>query len=110
MTWYTNNNFESGYSIFQVSERTFETIEIPTHWEVHGDVCLLPQGSFESDTWRQNKADHELNSDEEHEVSLFRRVCRVLGVERLARKSVIANDDFRSPKVELLYGFSEGKG
>jgi len=84
--------------------------EIPTHWEVHGDVCLLPQGSFESDTWRQNKADHELNSDEEHEVSLFRRVCRVLGVERLARKSVIANDDFRSPKVELLYGFSEDIG
>ena len=93
-----------------MSEHTFETIEIPTHWEVHGDVCLLPQGSFESDTWRQNNEEPELNSGKEQEVSLFGRVCRVLGVERLARKSVIANDDFRSPKVELLYGFSEGKG
>ena len=36
------------------------------------------------------------------------RICSVLGVQRLAKKSTISDDDFRSPKIELLHGFTLG--
>ena len=64
--------------------------EIPTHWERRGDLVLLPQTAFVSPVWS--------------EIELWDEVCEVLGCQRLARKSEINDDDFRSPNVVVLKG------
>ena len=62
--------------------------EIPTHWEIHGDLALFPGTCFKSERWS----------------GIFPQICSELKVKKLAKKSVISNDDFRSPKVDFLYG------
>ena len=66
--------------------------DLPSHWEQHGDLILLPERSFTSDKWEQF-------GDE-----LWQVVTETLGVTRLARKSTINSDGFRTPRVCLLYG------
>ena len=66
--------------------------DIPLHWEQHGDLILLPDNSFTLDEW-------ELFREE-----LWQVVAKSLGAARLAKKSTINNDGFRTPKVSLLLG------
>ena len=68
--------------------------DIPLHWEQHGDLVLLPENSFSLDKWK-------VFADE-----LWKVVVESLGVTRLAKKSTISNDGFRTPKVSLLPGNS----
>lgn len=68
--------------------------EIPRHWEKHGDAAIVPSGAFRHPNWHQN--DDEI-------LAMF---CDVLKVKRLFRQFTIADDQFRSPKVEFLFGNS----
>ncbi|XP_038052682.1 tRNA wybutosine-synthesizing protein 2 homolog [Patiria miniata] len=65
--------------------------EIPAVWEKHEDLVLLPQLSFRSSVWQRC-------------LNLWPLVARALGGQRLARKGRIKQDEFRSPRVELLLG------
>ncbi|XP_071099251.1 tRNA wybutosine-synthesizing protein 2 homolog [Haliotis cracherodii] len=66
--------------------------DLPSHWEKHGDLILFSNSAFTSDVWSQ------LGSP------LWKVVCQCLVGSRLARKSSISADGFRSPQVALLYG------
>lgn len=66
--------------------------DIPSHWEQHGDLILLPENSFTSEKWR------------DFDGELWRTVAKSLGVTRLAKKSAICRDGFRTPKVTMLLG------
>jgi len=66
--------------------------EIPSHWERHGDLILLPEKCFVSEDWAQVGDD------------LWITTARVLGGKRLGKKSAIVDNDYRSPKVALLWG------
>lgn len=76
---------------------TFEEVlheDLPCHWEQHGDLILFPEKSFILDVWEQCGVD------------LWKLVAETLGVRRLAKKSTIRSDGFRTPRVDLLYGNS----
>jgi len=78
--------------IKDVTRDSFLQNDIPLHWEQHGDLILLPENSFILDKWA-------LFGEE-----LWKVVAQSLGVTRLAKKSTINNDGFRTPKVSLLLG------
>lgn len=81
--------------LFQIKGVTCDAFlqnDIPLHWEQHGDLILLPENSFALDKWA-------LFGEE-----LWKVVAESLGVTRLAKKSAINNDGFRTPKVSLLLG------
>lgn len=84
-------------NLFQIKGVTYDALlenDIPRHWEQHGDLILLPENSFTLDKWA-------LFGEE-----LWKVVTKSLGVTRLAKKSTINNDGFRTPKVSLLLGDS----
>ncbi|XP_015926255.1 tRNA wybutosine-synthesizing protein 2 homolog [Parasteatoda tepidariorum] len=66
--------------------------DIPSKWEKHGDLVLLPAYSFRSELWSSfgNK--------------LWMIVADTLKCNRVARKNSICNDNYRSPRVEFLLG------
>ncbi|KAK3605529.1 hypothetical protein CHS0354_013152 [Potamilus streckersoni] len=66
--------------------------EIPDHWEMHGDLVLLPCSAFRSTAWD--------SIGEE----LWHVVTSCLKCHRVARKSAISSDGFRTPQVSLLLG------
>ncbi|XP_061435202.1 tRNA wybutosine-synthesizing protein 2 homolog [Lethenteron reissneri] len=66
--------------------------EVPSRYERHGDLVVLPSGAFRSHYWRQL------------EPELWAVVARVLGASRVARCHRVAPDDFRSPRTQLLLG------
>ncbi|XP_046558610.1 tRNA wybutosine-synthesizing protein 2 homolog [Haliotis rubra] len=66
--------------------------DLPSRWEKHGDLILFSNSAFTSDVWSQLG------------FPLWRVVCQCLGGSRLARKSSVSADGFRSPQVALLYG------
>ncbi|XP_062513565.1 tRNA wybutosine-synthesizing protein 2 homolog isoform X2 [Corticium candelabrum] len=68
--------------------------EIPTSWEIRGDLILLSRDAFRSKKWEESVPD------------LWDRICACLGVSRVARQSVIKSDEFRSPTVDLVRGDS----
>ncbi|PFX16865.1 tRNA wybutosine-synthesizing protein 2 homolog [Stylophora pistillata] len=85
-------------SLLHMNAGTFDELlpeDIPSHWEQHGDLILLPENSFTSNKWRDFGGE------------LWRIVAKSLGVTRLAKKSTINNDGFRTPKVTLLLGEDE---
>lgn len=63
---------------------------IPTGWETHGDLVLLPKDSLNE--WVSYAG-----------VELWETVAEALGGERLARKGEIAGEQ-RRPQVEMLLG------
>lgn len=75
-----------------VTHDAFLKNDIPLHWEQHGDLILLPENSFTVDKW------------EHFGEELWKVVAESLGVTRVAKKSTINNDGFRTPKVSLLLG------
>ncbi|CAL8094199.1 unnamed protein product [Orchesella dallaii] len=69
--------------------------ELPLKWEKHGDLVLLPEKTFSStNIWLQHP-------------KILESACRLLRCNRLARRvGPTQNDDFRSPKVQMLLGNS----
>ena len=84
-------------NLFQIKGVIYDALlqnDIPLQWEQHGDLILLPENSFTLDKWA-------LFGEE-----LWKVVAKSLGVTRLAKKSTINNDGFRTPNVSLLLGDS----
>lgn len=84
-------------NLFRIKGVTYDALlqnDIPLHWEQHGDLILLPENSFTLANWT-------LFGEE-----LWKVVTKSLGATRLAKKSTINNDGFRTPKVSLLLGDS----
>ena len=63
--------------------------DIASHWEKHDDLILFPINSFTNTVWKSID---------------WNPIAQCLKVQRLAKKSVISDDDFRSPNVEMLLG------
>ncbi|KAF8794077.1 tRNA wybutosine-synthesizing protein 2 like protein [Argiope bruennichi] len=66
--------------------------DIPSKWEKHGDLVLLPASSFQNKLWSLLGG------------RLWDIVSEALKCQRVARKYTITNDNFRSPQVEILKG------
>ncbi|XP_076450177.1 tRNA wybutosine-synthesizing protein 2 homolog isoform X2 [Babylonia areolata] len=66
--------------------------QVPTHWEKHGDLVLLPASAFASAEW------------DVLGQKLWLTVAKCTRASRVARQSVISADGFRSPQVSLLLG------
>lgn len=66
--------------------------EIPDSWEYYDDLLLLPGSSFQDQSWA------------EHMPEILDVICQVFKVQRVARKKKVVNDDFRSPKTDMLLG------
>ena len=69
--------------------------DVPTSWERHGDLVVLPSRAFSSDDWR------EIISTV---GDFWSRVARALDCNRLARDSEISRDEFRSSRALMLRG------
>lgn len=66
--------------------------DIPTKWERHGDLVLIPFHSLQHAVWLKIGS------------GVWDTVTNSLKCSRLARKYKVENDDFRSPCTELLRG------
>ena len=66
--------------------------EIPLRWDIHGDLVMFPDTSFSSNTWNNLP---EL---------FWKDIASIMNAKRIALKSKIQNDDFRTPKVKLVLG------
>lgn len=75
-------------------ERERLLLEVPTCWERHGDLVLLPATTFTSPEW-----EHITPCDQ-----LWRCVTTALGATRLARQARIDPGLLRQSQVELLWG------
>lgn len=73
---------------------------IPTSWECHGDLVVLPKTSFSDDLW---KAYFE-NLSESQLKSFWSEISVTLKCKRLALDGKISDDSFRSPSVTLILG------
>ncbi|ODN03629.1 tRNA wybutosine-synthesizing protein 2 [Orchesella cincta] len=69
--------------------------ELPLKWEKHGDLVLVPEKTFLSTSiWLQH-------------IKILEAACKLLRCNRLARRiGPTQNDDFRSPKIQMLFGNS----
>lgn len=67
--------------------------EVPTKWERHGDLVIIPQSSFLSSEWQTVGLEN-----------LWSVVAKSLCCSRLARHSAVSNNGFRSSQVVLLLG------
>ena len=74
--------------------------DLPTGWELHGDLVLLPKDAFRQADW-QVLASVEKGMNDLTE--LWRAVAEALAVERVARKGDISGGE-RRPDVEMLQG------
>ncbi len=68
--------------------------DVPTKWERHGDLILFSDACFVDPSWSP------------HKPELWSVVGGVLGAKRLAIKSAIQTDGFRTPSVNLVLGAS----
>ncbi|CAJ0582665.1 unnamed protein product, partial [Mesorhabditis spiculigera] len=66
--------------------------DLPKKWEKHGNMIVFPQTAFQHNNWRLIGRE------------LWEIVARALSIERLGRKRLIANDEERTPHVDVLYG------
>ncbi|XP_060600800.1 tRNA wybutosine-synthesizing protein 2 homolog [Ruditapes philippinarum] len=66
--------------------------DIPTHWERHGDLVLIPGSTFTLPIWLQ------LGTE------FWPTVTRSLSCKRIARKCLVSVDQYRTPQVIMLYG------
>lgn len=67
-------------------------LEVPTSWERHGDLVVLPSQAFRSPDWKQDSFD------------FWSTVAAALNCCRLARDSEIVPDKYRSSGAEMLLG------
>jgi len=75
---------------FPLSEELLH--EIPDSWEFYGDLILLPGNAFSDPKWSI------------HLPIILQTICSIFKVKRVARKQVVINDKFRSPKTDMLLG------
>ena len=66
--------------------------ELPAKWDVHDDLVMFPDTSFKSDIW------HNLQD------TFWEGIARIMNVKRIALKSRIRKDDFRTPQVKMVLG------
>jgi len=66
--------------------------EIPESWEFYDDLLLIPGHSFVDQKWKP------------FIPQLLQLLCEVFNVRRVAKKHLVVNDKFRSPRTELLLG------
>ena len=66
--------------------------EIPESWEFYDDLLLIPGHSFADHRWKPLLP------------QLLQILCKVYNVRRVAKKHLVVNDKFRSPRTELLLG------
>ena len=69
--------------------------DIPTSWERHGDLVVLPPRAFVSGEWKEVKR---------RAVDFWGTVAKALECNRLAQDSQISRDGFRSSSAVLLRG------
>ena len=69
--------------------------DVPTSWERHGDLVVLPSRAFASEKWR--KIVPKL-------PDFWSTVAEALDCERLARDAEISGNKFRSSRAVLLRG------
>eukprot|EP00040_Diaphanoeca_grandis_P028073 m.161211 g.161211 ORF g.161211 m.161211 type:complete len:456 (+) comp31219_c0_seq2:252-1619(+) len=74
------------------ARRTQLVREVPTKWELHGDLVLLPDTAFISTEWHA------------HAEQLWICVKKALRVTRIARKAVIDPGPKRESRVEIIVG------
>ena len=72
--------------------------QIPSRWEKLGDMLLIPENSFNSDTWK------EILPILDKEI--WKIFCQVLGVSKIGRQKKIRSGPMRKSQVELLFGES----
>ncbi|XP_045176424.2 tRNA wybutosine-synthesizing protein 2 homolog [Mercenaria mercenaria] len=68
--------------------------DIPSHWERHGDLVLIPSTAFTLPVWTG------LGSE------VWSTVLRCLSCNRLAKKCPVSIDQYRTPQVIMLHGNS----
>ena len=74
--------------------------KVPTSWERHGNLLILPCTSFSGDLWQ-----FYFNGLSESQLSNFWHVVsESLKCKRLAHGNKIADDSFRSPQIKLVLG------
>ncbi|KAJ0002862.1 hypothetical protein NQD34_008011 [Periophthalmus magnuspinnatus] len=66
--------------------------DLPRGFERHGDLILLADNCFSQSIWKK------------FGCTLWSMVAEVLGSDRLAKKSCISSNGFRSPVVMMLHG------
>jgi len=66
--------------------------EIPDSWEFYDDLLLIPGNSFSDPKWKPSLP------------KILEAICILFKVQRVAKKHLVINDKFRSPKTELLLG------
>jgi tRNA wybutosine-synthesizing protein 3 len=74
--------------------------DLPTGWELHGDLVLLPKDAFRQADWQMLASVEKGMNDL---TELWRVVAEALAVERVARKGEISGGE-RRPDVEMLLG------
>ena len=88
----------------KLEEGTHSVINVPKHWEIHGDLVLFPANSFKNILTDKPSSEEVIKLGHKN---LCNAICSILSVQRIAIKNPggIQNDDFRSPNVMLIYGF-----
>eukprot|EP00795_Rhopilema_esculentum_P012873 gene12873-3622_t len=66
--------------------------DLPCEWQIHGDMLLLPKDCLQLAIW--DKVIPEL-------WCIF---CKVLKIKRIAKHCIISDNEFRSSKIQMLYG------
>ena len=72
-------------------KRELLLIDLPSKWEIHGDLVMFPDISFTCDYWKSMTPE------------FWKKVANIYDVKRVALKSRICGDNYRSPKVEIVY-------
>ena len=66
--------------------------DLPKRWDIHGDLILFPENSFSLQIWENFPED------------FWTKVAKIFNVNRIATKSKISSDFFRTPNVILRHG------
>ena len=66
--------------------------ELPAKWDIHDDLVMFPDASFKSDIW------HNLQD------TFWKGIARIMNVKRIALRSRIQKDNFRTPQVKMILG------
>lgn len=66
--------------------------DIPSKWDIHNDLVMFPDTSFTLEVW------------ETLPQPFWTGIADIMRVKRIAVKSRIKNDNFRTPKMKLVLG------
>ena len=65
-------------------------VDLPTKWDIHGDLVMFPDTSFVKEYWKSVTPE------------FWKKVANIFDVKRVAVKSRICSDNYRTPKVKPL--------